>query len=454
MESADLIVVGASVGGLSAAILAADMGLRTVVLERERDPGGGAAREPEAIAAAGTRFQRVAGVDDAPARLADDLLAATRHHVEPELVEALVAESAPLVEWLADRCDVGIELVTALASDGHSRPRLHVPAEGSGQGLVAGLTRSAGRSNRVAVRTGIQVERLLRDERGAVSGVGARSGRRVEQTIAGPVLLACGGFVADDALVAEHCPDAAALPRSGWAGAVGEGLRFGQTVGAQLRRMRAFLATPLSALPGDLAVTAPLIDMGAILVNQAGHRFADETSESLPLALAVRAQPGRVAYLLFDERIASAARAADPFFGRVVLPRAGRRANSLPELAKQFELDADGLGLAVDTYNANLDLGGDPFGREGAGVPLAPPFHAIRVTGARRRTLGGLAVDSGARVLDAGGQPICGLYATGGAAAGIGGDGTEGLLRGIDTLHALGLARLAVRGLAAARPAE
>ncbi len=52
-------------------------------------------------------------------------------------------------------------------------------------------------------------------------------------------------------------------------------------------------------------------------------------------------------------------------------------------------------------------------------------------------------MDSTARVLDAQGQPIPGLYAAGGAAAGLGGEGTEGFLAGTDTLAALGLARLA-----------
>src|SRR5438132_5751361 len=50
-----------------------------------------------------------------------------------------------------------------------------------------------------------------------------------------------------------------------------------------------------------------------------------------------------VAYLLFDERIAASARAADPFFARVVLPRTGRRGTTLEDIAKQFELDVNGL---------------------------------------------------------------------------------------------------------------
>ena len=90
------------------------------------------------------------------------------------------------------------------------------------------------------------------------------------------------------------------------------------------------------------------------------------------MARTVLTQPGRMAYLVFDERIAATARAADPFFTHVVLPRTGRRAEKLEDLAKQFEIDAEGLRLTIDTYNANLERGGDPFGRQLSGDPLAP----------------------------------------------------------------------------------
>src|SRR5436305_1362267 len=292
-EEVDLVVVGASVGGLAAAVAAADRGCRTIVVERTKELGGGAASEAEMIPAAGSRWQRAAGIDDGPVRLAADVLAATHHHVQPELAAAR---------------------------------------------------------------------------------------------------------------------------------ATGDGLRLGREAGAATRRLASFLVTPFLATPGQLVPSAPLVDLGAVLVNQAGRRFADETAESLPLATIVRAQPGRVAYLLFGERMAAAARAADPFFARVVLPRTGRRGATLEDLAKQFELDAEGLRLTLETVNASLASGGDAFGRARFAGPLEPPFHAIRVTGARWRSLGGLAVDGTARVLDAEGQPIPGLYAAAGAAAGLGGE--------------------------------
>jgi len=449
-EQADLVVVGASVGGLAAAAIAANRGLKVFVLERAKELGGGAAPEAEPIAAAGSRFQGAAGLDDGPDRLTDDILAATRHHVDVAVTAAVAAQGAPLVAWLADRCGVAVELIRTPAP-GHSTARLHLPGERGGETLVAALVRAATRHPRVTARTGALVERLVRDETGAVRGVGLKPDRRGGvHEVMGAVLLACGGFAADDVRVAEHAPEVAALPHHGFPGAAGEGLRLGAEAGARTERLSAFRVTPFLAMPGAHVVRAPLVAGGAILVNQGGRRFADETGEALRLATAVLAQPGRVAYLLFDERIANDARAADPHFARVVLPRVGRRALSLKDLARQFELDLDALALSVDTWNANTDLGGDPFGRTEGGGRLEAPFHAIRVTGARWRSLGGLAVDARARVLDADGRPIPGLYAAGGAAAGLGGTGCAGALDGLDALAALGLGRLAALDVIAA----
>jgi fumarate reductase flavoprotein subunit len=112
----------------------------------------------------------------------------------------------------------------------------------------------------------------------------------------------------------------------------------------------------------------------------------------------------------------------------------------LEDIAKQFEVDLNGLRTTIDQSTGQ---GGDPFGRSKPPGPFEPPFHAIRVTGARLRTLGGLAVDASARVVDAEGRAIPGLYAAGGAAAGLAAEVTSGVLAGMGALAALGLARRA-----------
>ena len=93
-EGADLVVVGASVGGLTAAITAADRGCQVILVERTKDLGGGAATAGEAVVAAGTRWQREAGVTDDPGRLAADVLASGVATEDGPLVSALATTSS------------------------------------------------------------------------------------------------------------------------------------------------------------------------------------------------------------------------------------------------------------------------------------------------------------------------------------------------------------------------
>jgi fumarate reductase flavoprotein subunit len=424
-DEADLIVVGASLAGLVAAVTAADRGCRVILVERTKDLGGGAAAEAEYVAAAGTRFQDAAGVADAPARL-------VAAGAEAPLAAAAAEHAPALVAWLADRVGVAVTLVGGRVPRGHAVARLHATGERGGASLVAEVTRAASRHPRIAIRAGAPAERLVADDAGAVRGVAVRIDRRgAPHALGGSVVLACGGFAGNDALVAEHCPAAAGLPHRPAAG-VGEALRLGREVGAAARRLASCVVTPFLTTPANLIVTAPLLELGAVVVNQAGRRMAADADDPATLAAAVREQPGRVAYLLFDERIASAARAADPYFAHVVLPRGGRRGGSVEDLAKQCELDVDGLRATL-----------------ASGPAFEPPLHALRVTGSRLRTLGGLAIDGSGRALDADGRPVAGLYAAGGAAAALAGDDADRALAGTDTLGALAFGRLAALDVAA-----
>jgi len=385
---------------------------------------------------------------DTPARLRADIDTATPDHGAPELADALVGQGASLVEWLADRCGAQVALQSTTPLGGHGAPRLHAVGDQGGASLISTLARAASHHTHIRIRTATDVDRLVPTDEGGVSGVALRPDRRGSTILTGPVVLACGGFVGDDELVARHCPDVKDLPYLGPAGAKGDTLRLAAPLGAAVRHEATCLVSPLVSQPSHLAVTRVVIEQGAILVNQRGVRFADESQATLALALAVRAQPGRVAYLVFDEHIAAAAGVHDPFFARVVLPRTSRRAGSIGMLGKQLELSESALTETLQAYQVHPTGSADAFGRHGRAGGLVEPYYGIRVTGARRATRGGLAVDPQARVLDGAGNAIAGLYAVGGAATGLAGDGIDRELTGVDALAALGLARLAALGLA------
>jgi fumarate reductase flavoprotein subunit len=78
-------------------------------------------------------------------------------------------------------------------------------------------------------------------------------------------------------------------------------------------------------------------------------------------------------------------------------------------------------------------------------------LHAVAIAPALFHTQGGLLVDEAARVLNAEGNPLPGLYASGGAAVGMSGHGAAGYLAGNGLLPALGLAYVAAGHLASTR---
>ena len=112
-------------------------------------------------------------------------------------------------------------------------------------------------------------------------------------------------------------------------------------------------------------------------------------------------------------------------------------------------------GALADTIAGLLRIkaGGakDRFGRDFSGwLPFEPPFYAVRVTGAMFHTQGGLCIDTSARVVDAGKNPLPNLYAAGGAACGVSGSRVEGYLSGNGLLTAVALGYVAGRSAARA----
>jgi len=429
-DASELIVVGAGVGGLTAAVTLADRGHWVILVEASKELGGGAGSEIETIAAAGTRTQQEASVSDEVSRLVADVMSAVGDGADRALVEAAAEQGPRLIDWLADRCGLGMQLLDRTGEAGHTTRRLHYCGEHGGEDLRTALARAATLRRRVHLRTGVTVAELRRDESGRVTGVALPPDRRGQQVLTGRVLLAGGGFAGSDELVQQHCPDIASLPHLAGSPADGSSLRLGLSAGAATRNLSACTVAPFLALPGNLEVSPRIIGMGALLVNQLGIRFTDEKASDLELARAIRAQPGGVAYLLFDERIRTAA-SVDPFFAKVVLARAARQAEGATGLARQFEIEVDGLRATIEA------------------AAFESPLHVVRVTGARRHSLGGLAIDARARVLDADGNAIPGLYATGEAAALIPGDRPAEAPEGVHTLATLAYGRIAALDVAA-----
>src|SRR5215471_21576434 len=98
----DVLVIGAGACGLAAAIAAHDAGAEVAIIEKLDRPGGNSALSTGSVPAAGTRFQRDAGIEDSTERFIADLIRKGGPTDCPDLLRRLVETSAATVEWLVD----------------------------------------------------------------------------------------------------------------------------------------------------------------------------------------------------------------------------------------------------------------------------------------------------------------------------------------------------------------
>ncbi len=439
----DIAVIGSGGCGLAAALAAVQGGAEVMVFEKQQRPWSNTARSGGMIPAAGTRFQRAAGIEETPEDLAADIFHKNQNTSDPDMTLHLARIAPQMVEWLVD--DVGVDLIFIddFIYPGHSQYRMHAPPSRTGSALVQDLRRAVENHPQATLITGAAVTGLA-VEGDAVCGVVVQHGGREERVRCGKVILACNGFAGNAQMVAKYCPDVANALYFGGEGNTGEGILWGMELGAGVAFMDAFQSHASVATPHAILITYALIMEGGFQVNQEGRRFGDETSGYSEHALAVLSQPGGVAWDIYDERLHQLGlNFAD--YREALEAGAIHSAPTIEALAGELGLPQSALADTLANYHKYAaGEQDDPFGRTDC-RPLQPPFYGAKVTGALFHTQGGLTVDKHARVLKEDGQPIPNLYAGGGVAAGLSGHGAGGYLSGNGLLTALGYGMLAGR---------
>lgn len=449
-ESYDVVVVGGGGAGLAAAIEARRLARRVLLVEKNAALGGSTAWSIGSVTASRTPHQRRKGIEDDPESHWRDMAGFNGpldNRDNPALRRVLAEAMPETFQWLLDQ---GVRFYGPMPEPPHSKPRMHNVLPNS-RAFITHLARAARRAG-VEIRCGARVRELLADG-GRVTGVACEPGGRLR---AGAVVLAAGDFTNDPAFKAEFMGPQEAKVEGVNETATGDGQRLARALGARIlngdvalgpelrfvppqRRNLLTLLPPLRALANLMAwsldhmpsallrpfvmsfvttALAPSPDLfreGAILVNREGRRFADELDRP---AYAVPDQPGKVAYIVLDARIAEAFSAWPHFIstapgvayayladyrrnrGDVFATAPGRGA-----LARKLAMPPEALRATIDDHNATAGfrpkLGAGPY------VALGP-VRAVFV-----HAEGGLAVDDAHRVLGPGDRAIGGLYAAG-----------------------------------------
>jgi fumarate reductase flavoprotein subunit len=442
----DVFIVGGGGCGLVAALVAAEKGAQVFLVEKDKNPGGNTSLSQAMVPAAGTRLQKEARIDDSPELMAEDILKYNGYESDPELTLHVARESTQLVHWLMANVGIHFELVTEFLYPGHSRHRIHANHSRKGAHLVNDLLQAAARYENIDIAYNAPVKRLV----GARSD-GAVVGAEVEIEGIGKnlarakkVILALNGFGANREMLNKYIPEMSEAYYFGHEGNTGEGILWGEAMGAQLECMGAYQAHGSVAHPHGTLLTWAVISLGGYQVNLQGKRFVNEYHGYSEHALDVLAQEEGVAIDIFDQRIYETVVDYEDF-QQCVKTGALRKFSSIEELAVSFRLPPLEMARTYEEFQAAArgeTL--DPLGRKDFGKPLEPPLYGAKVTGALFHTQGGLKVDKSAQVIRTDGRSIPNLYAGGGTAAGFSGRaGPYGYLSANGLLAALVLGKIA-----------
>lgn len=441
------IVVGAGGTGLTAALALRDNDVDVLVIERDSTPLGSTAMSTGLIPGAGTPEQAAAGIIDSPELFVADIMAKTKGRTDVDLALHIARESADSIAWMRDVHGVPLALVDGFLYPGHSVRRMYGTPNRSGGELMATLESAAERAG-VIVLTDAAVESLHVDG-ATVTGVRIRRpDGAVEDIGCQALILACSGFGGNAALVARAIPEMAGAVYHGHPGNRGDALAWGQEMGAATADLTGYQGHGGLAAGHGVPILWPLIMEGGFQVNRAGDRFSNEAAGYSEQAAKVNAQPGQVAWSIFDERLHRLMLQFDDYRD-ALSAGAVTEAPDVESLAFATGLPHDRLAATIDAVAAMVGGAPDPFGRDFTGKPpLAPPYRAAKVTGALFHTQGGLVIDHDARVLRPDGTPFPNLFAGGGAARGISGPGADGYLAGNGLLTATTLGKIAGRACA------
>ncbi|HEY3659122.1 MAG TPA: FAD-dependent oxidoreductase [Steroidobacteraceae bacterium] len=310
-----------------------------------------------------------------------------------------------------------------------------------GNALAARLLRSALDAG-VTLRRQVAVDGLMMDG-GRIAGVSTVVAGRTEKMWARRgVVLASGGFSANEKLRKDYMPypdqHVSLLPYEN----TGDGINAALAAGASLDGTNFFngvwaVVSKRIREDGYLARYAHLIDMskpGCIAVNDKGERFGNEASVSFVDAM--HATGSVPAHIIGD------ARCVKKYGMGMVFPGAGNlqklvkagyvvEAPTLHALAARIGINPEGLERTVAMMNryaisgtdADFHKGERQIDREIGDPKHAPnpclgpvekaPFYAIKIYPGDGSTTVGLRIDAGCRVLNGSGDPVPGLYAAG-----------------------------------------
>ncbi|PJI06965.1 MULTISPECIES: FAD-binding protein [Clostridium] len=467
----DIIIAAGGPAGLAAAITAGENNLKSILFEKSSATGG-AANMGMGPLGIDTKIQKDGFNNISVEEALDMHMKYTHYRVDEDLVQTYFNKSAETIEWLQD---MGVEFAGAFRYFKESEATWHIvkPENGvigprAASGMVKVMTERA-KELGTEVLLGTPVVSLIKED-GKVCGVTAEDSEgNIIEARAKAVIVATGGFGNNKDMIKsefgltigeDYFPFT--IP-----GITGDGLKMMWQAGAMKygENIEAIYQLPdnLSWFLLDAVLRQP-----NLLINQLGDRFMNEgdMGNTTFTGNAIAMQPGNYAYCIMDESVLKHYKKNGPDIFDIVHPadaflafdeqadkaveqgyEAYFEAETIEELAKKLNIDAEKLQDTIDEYNEACETGVDTkFHKKqaylhpitGKGKYLVGKFY-LGAYG----TIGGVRINKYCEVLDESFNPIEGLYSAGTDANTIYGDSYNFTLPGNSMGFAVNSGRMA-----------
>lgn len=439
----DLVIVGAGLSGLSAAVEAVQCSLHPLVIEKGRTIGGNG-NYVEGAMGVDSYLQKKNNINIDPLKLLQGELQYSHYEASASHMKHYIDQSGATIDWLHD---LGVKFAK-VGKQGNSWPTIHA-FEGGGHAAIQvllGHLRKAG----VEIATSVSADRLLVDD-GHISGLVVKNettGQR-KRIATTHIILSTGGYADNPELVKKRQSFTSRLMVVSDGKSTGDGMKLAWGVDADHYQMGAIqygggsIYDPTK--PAFMYMTSQLgaaATQEAILwVNEHGERFVNEdVNDNMCHAGNAILTQAKV-FSILDQSAIDHLSTVGLYKEVGNSPVSPAKLDKLPqeiesylqqhvkfltkgatiaELADKLHMPA--LPATISHYNGLAEKGVDSdFGKASQYLTALKkgPYYAVELGVGMSSALGGLKVDNENRVLNDHGYPVPGLYAAGNDAAGM-----------------------------------
>lgn len=442
-KTADVIVVGAGIAGLTAALSALEAGAKVIAIEKNTTSRIGGSM----IATINSKYQKSLGINLDKEEVFRGTIRETESMCDQRVVKVWLDHSGEVMDWLLPKLDAaGVKYENMLwpTPKGYDRTNdlfglfptainVGIASGESSALMLQALTAEIKKAGGVIDYSTPAVQ-LIRMDKGRVTGVIAKNanGEYVKYT-AKAVILCSGDFSNDPEMVDYYCaPDQAQLckTRNIYTSAMkeqpkvklntGDGQKMAMWIGGYMEE------GPVAVMGWATSTGMGWNDNTFLRVNALGERYENEELTPFYQNRTLTRQPGGISWEVWDAKYEEDIKkmAMADVFGimpfteeaKTTMEKSALKADTIEELAGKMKVPAEALKATIARRNElnkkgeDVDFGLPP--NRLTSIEKAP-FYASKVEPTAAVTVGGIRANTKLQALDTEGRPIPGLYLAG-----------------------------------------